>query len=176
MTKLDLHKLLTSYFNMQLNSFITTYEVSEEIGRNWTGGLMDVVKTKRHPYYGYAIDLKEVREVIFRESIGKGKVSPETANKVLDGLYTVYWRALRDNLELEELLLKPIRKLLISLCNDYKTEIFKEQINEIHLNNLPFNLTFLQRVLSVISPTKKKEYLQKEKIIQDKEIKRIWRL
>lgn len=132
-------KILVSYFNRHLNSFIGNYNEVKTITVDHSGGLNDIYVSHKHHYFPLTEELNQIRQKIFVTSNAIEEATPELAEVILNRLFKVYEIALNggDN-KLEKELMLPLRQMFLDLDNDLGIKRFEERINKIHLKNLGF--------------------------------------
>lgn len=166
-------RIIISYLNVRLNSFLSKYDDSKETERRNYGGEKDWVSTERHPWYHYTEELKEIRQNIYSVSNSLDSANIQLTESILNNLFLFYHNALADHKnkkdfkqDLDTELLLPLRKLFLELDQYFKSNHFEERINKMHLrySGLLFKI---QRLFLTFSTEKRQE-------LERKETERLW--
>lgn len=64
----DVHKVITNFFNVEMNDFIAKHYEKKPITTKKTGGLMDVVDYEYDPFYPFAVWLNDFRDAVYKNS------------------------------------------------------------------------------------------------------------
>jgi len=166
--EINVFKILTSYFNTNLNDFIVECHQSKEEGRRYTGGLMDIVSHKPHQYYHLADELVNIRGEIFSTSNQIEYADATAVEQILNRLFNIYYLAIEDAKRsqkaegaLEPMLLLPMRKMFFELDQDLGSDSLKEKINQMHLKYAGV-LFKIKKFILIASPEKKEESIRKK--------------
>jgi len=132
---IDIHKILTTLFNVHLNEFIAKFSVGAVFERAQTGGFYEVGIKKHHRFKTYVDFLESFRDDLYYSTYPTYRLRLKDFRKAMDSLLSFYavlelFRSefLRDD-ELIEIFFKPFRAFIASLDRDLNTA-FAERIEE----------------------------------------------
>ncbi|MHA1337867.1 MAG: hypothetical protein ACTSPW_19355 [Promethearchaeota archaeon] len=160
---IDIHEIITKLFNVRLNSFIARRHPTGKIwSKVLTGGLYDIIRRERDPYYRYCLFLEDYRSDIFYRFKGNKDdgITIEELKEALSPLIKFYVDVIKNLRPYKEELQKNLFDELIFPLENFFNEIDEkynlnnwcnEQI-ELEKNNYDLMLKSKQ----------KKYYVQKE--------------
>jgi hypothetical protein len=166
----DVHRIITTSFNVELNRFIANFEPKKayfEVIR--TGGLTEirVDSSGGNIFNYYAYRLKDFREDIFLRSV-KWKFPLNSFISEMDSLVDFYNDILmythkydfseKENSILDEQLVQPLKIFLLSLDREFNSNYFYQKIKNLKRKYIKKMYTLDMRVLNhVKKPVKKVE-------------------
>jgi len=122
--EVDVFKIITTIFNVELNNFIAKFGKEEEYGKIQTGGLMEIRLREAHQFYAYAQWLDNFRDQLFEKSRGS-KMDFKEFEKKMTSLLQLYahLKLLKEyhvfskeaERELDEYFLEPFSRFLSKL-------------------------------------------------------------
>jgi len=137
--QIDVHKVMTTLFNVELNHTIAKYSVQKSFERVKTGGVMDLIP-RRSLFHFYITRLEVFREHVYERS-NDYFMSEEEFRREMDILLELYAEMKllaerhiltpEDERELEEYFLKPITHFIESLDKDLGSSYFMSRVGEL---------------------------------------------
>lgn len=141
MEKVDVHKVITTLFNVELNEFLAKFDKEKVFETVRTGGLMEVRISEAHPFKQYIEFLRDFREELLYPLHPDYTLDVDSFQKAMEPLLEFYvnleifsvHNVFAEELETDLInyLLKPFLRFLYSLDEHLKTTYFSERVNEL---------------------------------------------
>ena len=138
--EVDVHKVITSLFNVELNRFLARFDKERMVETVRTGGLMEIKVREAHLFKEYVDWLKAFREDLIHISVDH-KLDLESFQKLMEPLlkfyvdlgllmeYNVFTK--ESEIDLDIYFLKPFARFLHGLDKYLGTIHFTERVNDI---------------------------------------------
>lgn len=138
--EVDVHKIMTTLFNVELNEFLAKFDKYEVFEAIQTGGLMEIKVRDAHQFYTYVLWLKEFREQLYRKSVNF-KMELDAFQREMEFLLEFYvnlkllaeQHVFSEEAEkcLSEYFLKPFMRYINKLDETFENAYFTTRINEL---------------------------------------------
>lgn len=138
--EVDVHKIMTTLFNVELNEFMAKFWKYRTFETVITGGLMEIMLRNVHQFYVYALWLNEFREQLYQKS-ANFKMEFETFQNELESLLEFYVNlkllaeyhvfCKDDEKDLNEYLLKPFMHFISKLDETFGSVHLVSRINKL---------------------------------------------
>lgn len=160
----DIHKIITTRFNVELNRFISKLDERKKktATRIPTGGLMEIWERQENILDSYAEWLKGYRDDLFQTHFGH-RISLETLQEAIEPLMQFYVSReafsqydildKSNRLMLTEELLKPLMSFFRSLDKYFAIAYFRERLNALKIQSPEITVRVLNLFSLPISQT-----------------------